>query len=120
MCATQYAIKAHSLRVNQVYGHVQFGNLTYYKSYYEDFLPIMDPLVKLPKKKLNVPFHYKPKSRLLVTVNKVNILRYSFIDGKQPLDYLDNNILIPIWNERMYYTEKSEDSLHTEKNHRFA
>jgi hypothetical protein len=85
---TRYPIKTHSLRVNQVYGHIQLGDLTYYESSYKDFLPITDPLVKPPKKKQNVPFTMSPQP----------FTSYSFADGKQYLDYLDNNILVPICN----------------------
>jgi hypothetical protein len=55
-CLTRYPIKHNTVRVNQVTGHVQFGDITVYESSYKDFLPITDSLVKAPKKKLNVPF----------------------------------------------------------------
>jgi hypothetical protein len=43
---------------------------------------------------------------------------YSFVNSKQSLDYLDNNILIPIWNEYMYYNQIRRH--HIEKNLKFA
>jgi hypothetical protein len=43
---------------------------------------------------------------------------YSLVDGKQSLDYLDNNILIPIWNDYMYYNEIGR--LKIKKNLKFA
>jgi hypothetical protein len=58
-CVTRYAIKAHSLRVNQVYGHVQFGDLNFYESSYEDFLSITDPLVEPPKKVIKRSLYYQ-------------------------------------------------------------
>jgi hypothetical protein len=49
-CLTRYPSKHNSVRVNQVTGHVQFGDIPVYVSSYEDFLPITDPLVKPPKR----------------------------------------------------------------------
>ena len=117
-CATRYAIKAHSLRVNQVYGHVQFGDLTFYESSYEDFLPITDPLVKPPKKKLNVPFTVSQNQGYYFRTENTPSTWISLVEGKQSIDYLDNNNLSPIWNEHMYYNEIGR--LKLEKKLKFA
>jgi hypothetical protein len=53
---TRYPSKPNTVRVNQVTRHVQFGDITIYKSSYKDFFLITDPLVTPPKKKLNIPF----------------------------------------------------------------
>jgi hypothetical protein len=47
---TWYAIKAHSLHTNK-FGHIPFGDLTFYKSY-KDFLPLKDPLEKTTNKEI--------------------------------------------------------------------
>jgi hypothetical protein len=104
-CATRYAIKAHSLKVNQVFGHVQFGDLTFYESSYKDFLPIKDSLAKPPKKKLNVPFTISQVQSYYWIVKQEYSTQYSLVEGKQSLDYLDNNSLIPVWNNHMFYNE---------------
>jgi hypothetical protein len=48
-------------------------DLTYYKSSYEDFLPIIDPLAKTPKKKLNIPFT-KAQIKVIISIKKLNLL----------------------------------------------
>jgi hypothetical protein len=106
------------LRVNQVYGHVQFGDLTFYESSCEDFLPITDPLVEPPKKKLNVPFTITQNQGYYFHEEMKPFTGFSPVDGKQSLDYLDNNILIPVWNDYMYHNEIGR--LQIKKNLKFA
>jgi hypothetical protein len=106
------------LRVNQVYGHVQFGDLTFYESSYKDFLPITDPLVDPPKKKLNIPFTISPNQGYYFCQETKPFTGFSLVNGKQSLDYLDNNILIPVWNDYMYHNEIGR--LKIKKNLKFA
>jgi hypothetical protein len=106
------------LRVNQVYGHIQFGDLTFYDSSYKDFLPNKDPLVKPPKKKLNIPFTISPNQGYYFRQETKPFMWYSLVDGKQSLDCLDSNILIPVWNDYMYYDEIGR--LKIKKNLEFA
>jgi hypothetical protein len=94
-CLTRYPIKCNTVRVNQVTGHVQFGDITVYESSYKDFLLITDPLVKPPKKKLNVPFTVSQNQSYYFRVQWIPSTRFGFVDGKQSIDFLDNNTLVP-------------------------
>jgi hypothetical protein len=117
-CLTRYPIKRNTVRVNQVTGHVQFGDITVYKSSYEDFLPITDSLVKPLKKKLNVPFTVSQYQSYYFRVQWISSTCFRLMDGKQSSEFLDNNILIPWWNGHMYHNEV--DWLKIRKNLKFA
>jgi hypothetical protein len=101
-----------------VYGHVQFGDLTFYESSYKDFLPITDPLVEPPKKKLNVPFTISQNQSYYFREETKPFTGYSLVVGKQSLDYLDYNILIPFWNDYLYHNKIRR--LKIKKNLKFA
>jgi hypothetical protein len=102
---TRYPIKCNTVRVNQVTGHVQFGDITVYESSYKEFLPITDSLVKAPKKKLNIPFTVIQNQSCYFRVQWIPSTRFGLVDSKQSIEFLDNNILIPWWNGHMYHNE---------------
>jgi hypothetical protein len=98
-------IHQNQIRVNQVTGHVQFGDITIYKSSYEDFLPIIDPLVEPPKKKLNVPFTVSQNQSYYFWVQWIPSTCFGLVDSKQTIEFLDNNFLIMRWNGHMYHNK---------------
>jgi hypothetical protein len=76
------------------------------------FLPITDPLVEPPNKKLNVPFTISQDQSYYFRQETKPLTGYSLVVGKQSLDYLDYNILIPVWNDYMYHNEIKTSNLH--------
>jgi hypothetical protein len=74
--------------------------------------------VEPPKKKLNVPFPISQNQSCYFRQEKKPFLWNSLVNGKQSLDYLDNNILIPVWNDYMYHNKIGR--LKIKKNLKFA
>jgi hypothetical protein len=71
------------------------------------------------KKKINVPFTISQNQSYYFCEETKPFMGYSLVNGKQSLDYLDNNILIPVWNDYMYHN-KIRRLKNKEKNLKFT
>jgi hypothetical protein len=71
----------HALRVNQATSYVQYGDLTFYDSTYEDFLPLKDPLAKPQEKKFNLKITIYQNQSYYFLSGGYSLTYYSLYEG---------------------------------------